>query len=93
MNKAELIEAIATETDLSKAAAGRVLDVMLDTIVVNVARQQDVQLVGFGSFKAVKRAARTGQNPRSGEKVKIPAATVPKFSAGMAFKGAVDKKR
>ena len=93
MNKAELIEAIAKETELSKAAAARALNAVLDTIVKTVAKKQDVQLIGFGTFKAAKRAARTGKNPRTGEKLKIAAATVPKFTAGAAFKAAVNKKK
>ena len=93
MNKAELIEAIAKETELSKAGANRALNAVLDTIVKTVAKKQDVQLIGFGTFKAAKRAARTGKNPRTGEKLKIAAATVPKFSAGAAFKAAVNKKK
>jgi DNA-binding protein HU-beta len=52
-----------------------------------------VQLIGFGTFKAAKRAARAGKNPRTGEKLKIAAATVPKFTAGAAFKAAVNKKK
>ena len=66
---------------------------MIDTIVKTVAKKQDVQLIGFGTFKAAKRAARTGKNPRTGEKLKIAAATVPKFTAGAAFKAAVNKKK
>ncbi len=93
MNKAELIDAIVKDTELSKAAAGRVLNAVLDTIFKAVAKKQDVQLIGFGTFKAAKRAARTGKNPRTGEKLKIAAATVPKFSAGAAFKAAVNKKK
>lgn len=93
MNKSELIEAIAKETELSKAAAGRALEAVLSTIVKTVAKKQDVQLIGFGTFKAAKRAARTGNNPRTGEKLKIAAATVPKFSAGAGFKAAVNKKK
>ena len=93
MNKAELIEAIANETDLTKAGAAQVLNALLDTIVKSVAKKQDVQLVGFGTFKAAKRAARTGKNPRTGEPLKIAAATVPRFSAGAAFKAAVNKKK
>ncbi len=93
MNKAELIEAIAKETELSKAAAARALNAVLDTIVKTVAKKQDVQLIGFGTFKAAKRAARTGKNPRTGEKLKIAAATVPKFTAGAGFKTAVNKKK
>ena len=90
MNKAELIEAIAAETQMSKAESARVLNVVLDTIVNTVASKGDIQLVGFGNFKAVQRAARIGQNPRNGDKVKIPAAVAPKFSAGVAFKNAVN---
>ncbi len=93
MNKSKLIEAIARETDLSKAAAGRALNAVLNTIIKVVAKKQDVQLIGFGTFKAAKRAARTGKNPRTGEPVKIAAATVPRFSAGAAFKAAVNKKK
>lgn len=93
LNKTELIEAIVKETELTKAAATRALNAVLDTIVKTVAKKQDVQLIGFGSFKAAKRAARTGQNPRTGEPVKIAAAMVPRFSAGAAFKAAVNKKK
>lgn len=93
MNKAELIEAIAGETDLSKAAAGRVLEAMLGTIVRAVAKKEDVQLIGFGSFKSARRAARTGKNPRTGDPVKIAAATMPKFTAGAAFKATVNRKK
>ena len=93
MNKAELIEAIVKETELSKAAATRVLNTVIETITKTVAKKQDVQLIGFGTFKAAKRAARTGKNPRTGEKLKIAAATVPKFSAGAGFKAAVNKKK
>ena len=93
MNKTELIEAFVKETELTKAAAARALNAVLDSIVKTVAKKQDVQLIGFGTFKAAKRAARTGKNPRTGEKLKIAAATVPKFSAGASFKAAVNKKK
>ena len=93
MNKAELIEAIVKETELSKAGATRALNVVIDTIVKTVAKKQDVQLIGFGTFKASKRAARTGKNPRTGEALKIAASTVPTFKAGAAFKAAVNKKK
>ena len=93
MNKAELIEALASKTDLSKAAAGRALNAVLDTIVKTVAKKQDVQLIGFGTFKAAKRAARTGKNPRTGEALKIAATTLPKFTPGATFKAAVAKKK
>ncbi len=93
MNKSELIETIAKEADLSKAAAGRALESLLTTIVKSVSKKQDVQLIGFGTFKATRRAARTGKNPRTGAPIKIAAATVPKFSAGASFKAAVNKKK
>lgn len=93
MNKTELTEALAAKTDLSKAAAGRAVDALVEIITATVAKKQDVQLIGFGTFKAAKRAARTGKNPRTGEPLKIAAATVPKFTAGAAFKAAVDKKK
>ena len=93
MNKGELIEALANETDLSKAAAGRALDALVGIITKAVSKKEDVQLIGFGTFKAVKRAARKGKNPRTGEPLKIAAATVPKFTAGAAFKAAVNKKK
>lgn len=66
---------------------------MQDVIVKIVSKKQDVRVIGFGTFKAAKRAARTGNNPRTGEKLKIAAATVPKFTAGAAFKAAVNKKK
>ena len=93
MNKTELVEALAKETELSKAAAGRTLDALVDIITKTVAKKQDVQLIGFGTFKASKRAARTGKNPRTGEALKIAASTVPTFKAGAAFKAAVNKKK
>jgi DNA-binding protein HU-beta len=93
LNKAELIDAIVKETELTKAAATRALNAVLVTVVKAVAKKQDVQLIGFGTFKVAKRAARMGKNPRTGEAVKIAAATVPKFSAGAAFKAAVNKKK
>jgi nucleoid DNA-binding protein len=93
VNKSELIETIAKEADLSKAAAGRALESLLSTIVKSVSKKQDVQLIGFGTFKATRRAARTGKNPRTGAPIKIAAATVPKFSAGASFKAAVNKKK
>jgi DNA-binding protein HU-beta len=92
MNKAELIDALAHDTEMTKAAAGRALDSLIEIITKTVAKQEDVQLIGFGTFKAAHRAARTGKNPKTGEAIKIAAATVPKFSPGAAFKTAVNKK-
>lgn len=89
MNKSELIDAIATRTELSKAAAGKALDAVIDSIVAAVAEGDGVTLVGFGTFKASDRAAREGKNPKTGEKIKIAATTVPKFAAGATFKASV----
>ncbi|MBK8524198.1 MAG: HU family DNA-binding protein [Betaproteobacteria bacterium] len=93
MNKSELIDAIAAGADISKAAAGRALDAAVSAITTTVAKGDNVTLVGFGSFKPAKRAARTGKNPKTGAAIKIPATTVPKFSAGATFKAAVAKKK
>jgi len=93
MNKSELIDAMAAGADISKAAAGRALDAAVAAITSAVSKGDAVTLVGFGSFKAAKRAARTGKNPKTGAAIKIPATTVPKFSAGAAFKAAVAKKK
>lgn len=92
MNKTELVEAIAAEAEISKAAAARALDAAVDTITKTVAAGGSVSLVGFGTFKASARAAREGKNPKTGEKIQIPATTLPKFSAGASFKAAVSKK-
>ena len=89
MNKSDFIDAIAARTELSKVASGKALDAVTDIIVEAVAKGDGVSLVGFGSFKAAARAAREGKNPKTGEKIKIAATTVPKFSAGATFKAAV----
>lgn len=89
MNKSELVDAIAAGAEISKAAAARALDTAVDTITKAVAAGDSVTLVGFGTFKASARAAREGKNPKTGEKIKIAATTVPKFSAGASFKTAV----
>ena len=92
MNKSELVEALATKAELSKAAAGRAVDVLVEEIVTAVANGDSVTLVGFGTFKSAARAAREGKNPKTGEKLKIAATTVPKFSAGATFKQEVAGK-
>ncbi len=92
MNKSELIEAIASEAELSKADAAKALDAVTNAIVGAVAKGDSVSLIGFGTFKASARAAREGKNPKTGEKLTIAATTVPKFSAGATFKTAVAGK-
>lgn len=91
MNKTELIDAIATECDLSKSDAQRALDSIVTNVVKAVANGETVQLVGFGTFASGKRAERTGRNPRTGEAIKIAAAKTVKFTAGKAFKDTVNK--
>jgi DNA-binding protein HU-beta len=93
MNKAELVEIVAKQADLSKAAAGKTLDSIVAAVVKAVSKGDTVTLVGFGTFKSAKRAARTGKNPKTGEALKIAATTVPKFSAGSGFKAAVAGKK
>jgi DNA-binding protein HU-beta len=93
MNKSELIEAIAKEADLSKAAAGSFLDATIAAVTKAVSKGDSVTLVGFGTFKSSKRAARTGRNPATGKEIKIAATTVPRFTAGAAFKAAVAGKK
>ena len=93
MNKADLVEAIANATDLSKSKTDEVVGAMVATIIKAVAKGDSVQLVGFGTFGSGKRAARSGRNPRTGESIKIAAAKTVKFTAGKAFKEAVNKKR
>ncbi len=93
MNKSELIDAVATAADLSKAAAGAAIDAMTAAITKAVAKGDSVTLIGFGSFKSSKRAARVGRNPQTGKELKIAATTVPRFTAGAGFKAAVAGKK
>ncbi|MDO9225396.1 MAG: HU family DNA-binding protein [Pseudomonadota bacterium] len=90
MNKSELIEAIATSADISKAAAGRALDGAMEAVKKSLKKGEMVTLVGFGSFYTAKRAARSGRNPRTGENIKIKAAKVPKFRPGKALRDAMN---
>ncbi|GAA4343272.1 HU family DNA-binding protein [Kangiella taiwanensis] len=90
MNKSELIDAIAAGADISKAAAGRALDSMLDAVTDSLQKGEGVSLVGFGTFSVKERAARTGRNPKTGETIQIKAAKVPGFKAGKALKDAVN---
>lgn len=93
MNKSELIDALAAKTDTTKAAAGQALEALIDIITAEVAKGEDVTLIGFGTFKASQREARTGRNPKTGEALTIAATTVPTFKAGAGFKAAVAHKK
>ncbi|MGA0936875.1 MAG: HU family DNA-binding protein [Sedimenticolaceae bacterium] len=90
MNKTELIDAMAEAADISKAAAGRALDGMIDAITGAVKSNDTVSIIGFGTFALSERAARKGRNPKTGEEIQIKASKSPKFKAGKAFKDAVN---
>jgi DNA-binding protein HU-beta len=92
MNKTDLIQHLADKHTLTKAEAGRILDTLLDVVVTTVKKGDSVVIPGFGSFKQHARAARNGVNPSTGDKIKIAAAKLPKFTPGATFKAAVDPK-
>lgn len=90
MNKAELIDAVAEGADISKAAATRAVDTIIDQVTNALKKGDQVTLVGFGTFAVKARAARSGRNPRTGETINIPASNNPTFKAGKALKDAVN---
>ena len=90
MSKKDLIDAVAAETELTKEKAGDVVDAVLRHIQSALQKGDEVRLPGFGAFKVGKRAARKARNPQTGAAVKIPARSVPKFSAGKGLKDAVN---
>ncbi|CAN1509284.1 HimA Bacterial nucleoid DNA-binding protein [Burkholderiaceae bacterium] len=90
MNKSELVEHIAKNADISKAAAARALDSTITAIRTTLKKGGTVSLVGFGSFAVTKRPARKGRNPRTGAEIKIKAAKVPKFRPGKGLKDALN---
>jgi DNA-binding protein HU-beta len=89
VNKTELIEHMAKQADISKAAAGRALDALIGGVKATLKKNNSVSLVGFGTFSVGKRAARSGRNPRTGAAIKIKAVKVPKFRPGKALKDAL----
>ena len=91
MNKEELVKEISKKAKISQKQAGEILSITIDTIEKTVSKGKKVTLVGFGTFEARKRAARTGRNPQTGKEIKIGAKTVPAFSAGKSFKELVNK--
>ncbi len=90
MNKTELIEHIATKSDISKAAATRALASIIEAVKKTLKKGDTVTLVGFGTFSVTKRAARVGRNPRTGTALKIKAAKVPRFKPGKGLKDALN---
>lgn len=93
MNKTELINAVVTKAEITKAEANKVVNAVLDAINEGLAAEGKVILPGFGSFEVRNRTARVGRNPRTGEQIKIEAARVPAFKPGKAMKDAVSKKK
>jgi len=91
MNKADLINAVAEKTGLSKKDTEAAISGCIDTIAASLAQGEKVQLVGFGSFEVKTRAARVGRNPRTKEEIEIPASKLPVFKAGKALKDIVSK--
>ncbi len=91
MNKVELVQEISKKTNVTRKEATEVLSALVETIQKTVSKGKKVTLVGFGTFEARKRSARIGRNPQTGKELKIPARTVPAFSAGKKFKEAVNK--
>ncbi|MBQ9698567.1 MAG: HU family DNA-binding protein [Acidaminococcaceae bacterium] len=92
MNKKELVTAVAANAELTQVTVEKALKALIDVTIAEVAKKGKVQLVGFGTFEARERAARTGKNPQTGKPIKIAAATVPAFKAGKVFKEAVNVK-
>ena len=90
MNKSELIEHIAQQADISKAAATRALEAVIGGVTTSLKKGNSVSIVGFGTFAVSKRLARTGRNPSTGAEIKIKAAKVPKFRPGKGLKDALN---
>lgn len=90
MNKTELVAAISEKTELTKKDSEKALKALIDVVAEELKKGEKVQLVGFGTFEASERAARTGKNPQTGAEIKIAACKAPKFKAGKALKDAVN---
>ncbi|MFT7682384.1 HU family DNA-binding protein [Moritella dasanensis] len=89
MNKAQLIDSVAAKADISKAAAGRAIDAMIEAVTETLEKEESVTLVGFGTFSVRDRAARTGRNPQTGAEIQIAASKLPAFKAGKLLKDAL----
>lgn len=91
MNKTEFVAAIAEESGLTKADATRAVDALIEVVGATLEKDEEISLVGFGTFKLNKRAARKGRNPKTGEEIDIAASNVPALKAGKALKDRVNK--
>jgi DNA-binding protein HU-beta len=89
MNKTELINAVAEVSELSMKDAGKAVDALFETISNTLAKEEKIQLIGFGTFEVRERAARTGRNPQTGEEIQIQASKIPAFKPGKELKDAV----
>jgi DNA-binding protein HU-beta len=89
MNKTELVDAVATQAELSKQDAKKAVEALFETISNTLAKEEKIQLIGFGTFEVRERAARTGRNPQTGEEMTIPASKAPAFKPGKELKEAV----
>ena len=90
MKKLQLIDAVAAKAQITKKEAAAAVDAVLDVVAEALAAGDDVKITGFGGFEVKARAARTGRNPKTGEEIVIPASKHPTFTAGKAFKDAVN---
>jgi DNA-binding protein HU-beta len=90
LNKNDLVAAVASRTGLSKTDAAKAVDGFIDSVTAALKKGAEVRLVGFGTFSVSRRAATTGRNPRTGERIQIPASNQPKFKAGKALKASVN---
>ncbi|MGB9184281.1 MAG: HU family DNA-binding protein [Solirubrobacteraceae bacterium] len=93
MNKTQLIDAIAKDSGLTRADSARAVESLVNTVTKTLKKGDEVALTGFGKFSVVKRGARTGRNPQTGQALKIRASKAPKFTAGATFKTAVSGRR
>ncbi|MER2169925.1 MAG: HU family DNA-binding protein [Psychrobacillus psychrodurans] len=89
MKKAELIDAVATKSELTKQDTKKAVDALFETISNTLANEEKIQLIGFGTFEVRERAARTGRNPQTGEEMTISASKVPAFKPGKELKEAL----
>ena len=90
MNKNDLVATVAGKTGMSKADSGKAVDGVFGAITDSLRSKTEVRLVGFGTFSVTRRAATQGRNPRTGERIQIPASNQPKFKAGKGLKDAVN---
>ncbi|QSX23545.1 HU family DNA-binding protein [Priestia megaterium] len=89
MNKTQLVDAVATKSELTKQDSKKAIDALFETISNTLAKEEKIQLVGFGTFEIRERAERTGRNPQTGEEMTIPASKSPAFKPGKELKEAV----